>query len=353
MAKYNIVRVESGEIGEYRDTILGLWRANLKRGSDERFAWLYTRNPKVKTVTWLAQDTTTGKFVGCNSVYVRTVSLNGALLQMGTAVDFAVNKEHRVFGPALQLQKTIVADSAVVGVDFLLAWPNVAGKGVFLRAGYEPLAEVLSFVKPLRTAEKLQQLVKHELCARFAGSVFDACLCFQNFILGAAKPRGWSVRFYCSGEAVFGRYVTEFREAPQALMHRDGAFLDWRYSRFPVSPYEVCVLCDGSGRTRSVIVFSCERHVAIVSDLMFDGHDSLGCIVSSFTAYMRRRGMKTISLIALHNGLFEKRLRAVGFWRTSTERPCLFFAHSPEVKRTLVASVLHDEWRVMDGDLDL
>src|SRR5688572_13867646 len=100
-------------IEEHKDALANIWRENMSDSGiagviDARMDWLYRQNPLGPTATWLVVEDASKEVVGCASLYPRNVWIDGQVMRAGIGIDLAIQKQHRVAGPAVILQRAIV-----------------------------------------------------------------------------------------------------------------------------------------------------------------------------------------------------------------------------------------------------
>ena len=104
------------KLDEHKTALVKLWTDNMSDGgiaavAEQRVSWLYQENPLGPALTWLVKDDASGAVVGCASLYPRSVSVRGEVVRAGIGIDLAVDKAHRVGGPAVILQRAVVKGS--------------------------------------------------------------------------------------------------------------------------------------------------------------------------------------------------------------------------------------------------
>src|SRR5260221_2980409 len=88
-----------------RSTILELWGRNLPTAAAGRYAWMYEAGP---AQSWLAR-TADGAVVGSTGLMAREMKFGLTRCRVGQAIDLNVDSDHRTGGPALKLQRAVVA----------------------------------------------------------------------------------------------------------------------------------------------------------------------------------------------------------------------------------------------------
>src|SRR5262249_42112543 len=101
-----------------------------------KYDWNYRANSLGPGRCWLLLAGNT--VVGTAGLSRRRFRLNGGPIDVGLASDFAVDREHRCFQPALMLQKAVLS-SLTHDTNLIYGLPNQSAIGVFRRLGYQSL----------------------------------------------------------------------------------------------------------------------------------------------------------------------------------------------------------------------
>lgn len=354
MGNFTIIQVNPEDIDKYKDIIVDLWKKNLSNGSDERFEWLYKKNPLGPAVTWLAKLEATGEFVGCNSVYPREIIVNGRRFKMGIVIDFAVNKQYRVFGPALQIEKSIVLNSKAAGFDFIFAWPSPASIGVFTRAGYKAIGEVTHYVKLLKTEDKVIKIVKIPLLAKCLSFFTDIYLNLPGLLLRTLKSPKLQTESVKSCSPKIEDLWKIIAADEGIITDKSYSFFNWRYSQCKYEQYFFFNLFDKKDNSmKGVIVYSFSNKSVLVWDIIYLNSRFLGFLINEFACSMLKQKFLNIYITALKNKEFEKDLERYCFFKKIIKRPGVIFSDNNSLLTELEAAVKLDRWRFVDGDMDL
>ena len=175
-------------VDEQWKDLVKLWQNNFAEGGsppqwlynydilNSRLNWLYKDCPYGSVCTFLVKHDETNTVIGCGSFLPRAVYIDGRLVLAAMAMDFAVNKEHRVAGPALLIQRSIVNELYKRGCEFIFAYPNDHAITIFKRVGYNIVGNTSFWVKPLMVEYKLLNSLKNKFLSRVLGFVPDLIL---------------------------------------------------------------------------------------------------------------------------------------------------------------------------------
>jgi hypothetical protein len=223
---------------------------------------------------------------------------------------------------------------------FLYAHPNERMLAVHLKVGHMPLGRMVRHARPLRVATG--QAWGDRVAAaglRYAG---------MDWLV----PRRLDVEWLDGGPL-----GPEFDELDERGGHRlgtalvrDAAYLQWRFLRSPVRPYEMLVV-RASGRIAGYLAFWIEDGVAHVADWLVGIDTAWGPLFAEFIREMRRRELRSISVITLESHPDLARLRRFGFFRRPDASTAVVYApeRAPARDRIVDASA----WYMTVGDRDV
>ena len=355
---------------EDREALLRLWADNMsdpkmRDATHGRMRWLYETNPSGRPATWVgvaADDSV----IGCGSLCPRRVLVGGRLMNAGILVDFAVDRRHRLAGPAIILQRTIMAACCEAGFDFLMGWPNAKSVAVMKRIGYTVVGVTRSWVKPLRTTSQLCDMLERRfatglpkgvtpnLLARLGGPLLDQALFTRDCARRLTHLPGMRVTL---ADRVDQRIDDLWAHAAGSLIvgEKTSAYLNWRYSGFMTERYRFCILTERrSNKVLGYAAYSLRGDTAVIVDLFvqdFERH--VDPLLLGLAAAMRWESVRSLSLMYLGTQRLCAHLRRVGFFDRGGDRPLIIWL-PPGTSDDLRACVTDPEnWLMADGELDL
>ena len=154
MKNYTIIKAE---LESDKENILSVLQRNFAGKSwgnphdSQRYDHSFKQCPHGNALIWLAKFESTNSFVGAASLCPRRVLINGKPIYAGIFGNFAVDENHRGFGPALKLQREVVSKVNDFGYIFNYAAPNKFGAPIHSRVGYKEIGKHKLYVKPLKT----------------------------------------------------------------------------------------------------------------------------------------------------------------------------------------------------------
>ena len=164
----NIIRDEKN--------IKAIIERNLNKHIYQLYEWKYKECPFGAAKCWLAKINGVEGVVGVASFFPRKMILRKKIVNAVVAGDIAVDEKHRVFGPALALERTILSNLTRANILFAYSVPNKASKALLLRAGYGKAGKIKKFVKLIHTEYKLKIFIKPFFLAKIISRIFDFLL---------------------------------------------------------------------------------------------------------------------------------------------------------------------------------
>lgn len=350
---YQFIVAEPGN-SIHKVAILGLWRRNLRLVCNDRYDWLYANNPAGGTITLLAVHEGRDRIVGCASIMRRDFVLDGKIYHAGLAIDFVVDAEFRVFGPALLLQRSLMEQAWEQGLEFIIGFPNKAAQGVVRRVGYERMGKKARFTQIVRSNKKLRD----KLPAIFpnwliAGSsrILDAGLLLRNTMAGGVSSRTELV--------IGGEIAREWRELWEKIAASSGFtgdlgddYVQWRYRRCPYQDYRISQLIDPQGKLLAYLIFSLHDNLVLIEEFRFSDQEWVPELFAKFWREMRNQGVEAINTGLVFNGEITDLMRKAGFLPRAMDRDGVILVS----KKTSVdwKTILQEyDWYIPDGGLDL
>jgi hypothetical protein len=347
--KYSLTRLP---LGEARPLVLALWREVFGALPESRYPWLYESNPAGEAVVHLLRENSSDQWVGSTAAFPRTLQSRGEPLNAGIAGDLMVLQRHRSVGPAISLQKALLATCTEQHLDVVYGFPNRNSAVIMRRVGYEPLASLLELVLPLKSHYFIQKHI-HSLPLSRAASIFvDLALRFRG---GMSRVR----RSSASEDFVTDSFDQPFDEFWQRVSPRfaligekSASFLNWRYSHCPFRVYKVFgVRGKGSGPLFGYIVFTEDNNRVQIIDFAWDEASiRLEEIIARFVRLQRKGGAEAVTVSIAGSPDVSGRFRRMGFRSRGERSPLLIFR--PTGSRLGLDATGHGSWYLVSGDND-
>lgn len=333
--------------------IVEIWRAS---GTDfsvdfadgaARYDWFYARNPAGAGMQFLLRQGSDGPWVGALGVGRREFWCGSRRVTAGVLVDFIIDPAHRVFYPALLLQRT-ARQHELGPCTVILAHPNENSSGVIFRAGpYRDLVQT----RYARVVGFARQFARH--LPRVAAGAIGALAVLGDRVASALQRAvgpglafAWSTGFDARFDALWQRV----RQDPTLWMGtRDRAFLAWRFGSRPGRAYRILEV---TRRGTAVLegYFACheEDDTLIVSDLLVAGDARMvRAALRALIAAARPLGVRSVSVSVVASQALRAALPGAGF--RARETGPVYVA----VTEAVAAEAGAAEWYVTFADADI
>jgi hypothetical protein len=350
-----------------RESLLRIWARNMSDERiaavvTERFRWLYEQNPAGPARTWLIISPK-GEIVGCGSVIPREMRISGTAVKGGVLADFAVEREHRSVGPAIQLQRAILESVRDGDLDFIYGWPNDKSRGVIKRAGYAIAGESALWTKLLRSREQLEKRMG-KLTARipgaavllgFSAGLADLALLSMDGVRLLPGMLKWRAEVLTRADSRFDSLAAQ--TAGNSIEgKRNSAHLNWRYAGFTTAQYRFLLLTERGSVRRPVgyAVYTLHGTHAVLADFFCEDMDEqMTPLLLRAALCARREGATQMSLNFVGAEEFSRRLGTLQFFRRDGGRAFITTVResAPETLRRAVQDA--GRWFLFDGELDI
>ena len=292
--------VRAGSAQRDRDAVIAVWRGNL--GREDRLAakydWFYLGCPFGQPLLQVMRHEPTATPVGVAAAGPRRMLAGGVELGAGVLVDMAVTAEHRSLGPALMLQKKMMA-AGIERFDLLYGFPNPKAAPVFKRVGYSELAPLVRYARVLRYAGHLERLMP-AAAARPLGWLLDgATRAWQEVAARRGRAPRWHARWADRVDPRMDELWARSDHGTEPIAARDLAMLRWRFDEAPLPKTRYLLLSDPSGRELQAW-FACEADGSTLHVRDFWSVDGAQGVGQSFIAALlqaaRTAGHSSVSV---------------------------------------------------------
>ena len=335
MQQFKIFRADPFK---YKEEIISLWKNNLPDTPPGRLEWM-ANNPEGSATWYLAMDQKSQIVVGSVSIMPKRLKLRGETYLVGITGDLMVGKEYRVFGPFLQLLKTVIKDHPRLGFAFLYTFPNRASEKVVLRAGFKKIGLTKRFVKPINSKNKLQKYMHPGL----VNAVFPGL----NFVLRLLSKETYmkaniSVEKITEPKALRESSWMETENQRLTLGEKSPGYIKWRYCQNPLSKFHIYIYKQPTDNlVLGQIIFNIKNNCIHIFDIAFNNLKSFELVLGRFIKDMRKNDYNSISVRILKGSPLNEQFRKFRFFDREEDVP-LLFAGDPKLLPT--------KWLFFDGD---
>jgi hypothetical protein len=336
-----------------KSEILALWKRNFPDIPEAKFAWIYENNPAGPAICWTAKNADSDSISGSIALFPRRTFVNGKPIIAAISGDYSVDREHRVFGPALELQKRAVSGCDGTKFDLIYGVPNKQSEAVHLRVGYKVIGEFLSLTRPLRSYYYLKRHIDIPFFTKIVSKLIDIalrCVSRERIIRGNGKyvigmPSSFDNRFNILWDIAKLRYPI--------IGERTSSYLNWRYLQSPHEDYRIFTLSDKKrGHIVGYIVFHVAENRTYIDDLLsLDTEKTLESLLSEFLLVQRKEGSESISITYTGTQDFLSKLKEYGF--SIRDKEANVVAYVPQDSPYLVYLMDGGNWYLLPGDNDI
>jgi GNAT superfamily N-acetyltransferase len=341
-----------GDPQEHRSDVLALGRRNLPGFTERRFVKYYERNPLGPPRFVLARESPSGHAVGMAALFPTRVRVGSTVLTGAIAGDFAVDREHRGFGPARKLQRTLLAN--LDDFSFVYGTPNRASEPLFRYLGYRDLGRFSRYVKPLRAGFAAGRITSRATVERLISRLVDPLLARVSAErrhrraedLRVVRPDTFDERFEAVWEAA--------RRGAKIMPDRNPTILNWKWGFLEPQEvagreYSLLALARPDGLVTAYAVFTERNGIRRIVDLLFLDETALDDILAALILDARAAGAGAVFFIYLGASCYlTRRLRVFGFLRLEAEWGAAVYA--PDVRAPDLLE--RRNWFLLEGDAD-
>jgi hypothetical protein len=319
------------------------------RSDEARYEWMYVKNPNGPARVWLAEEVSGNRIVGMASAFPRGMVCGGQDLLGWVLGEFCVAEEHRALGPALQLQRAIVAGVDSGMADLFYDFPSRAMMAVYRRLGIDTAGDVIRFVKLLRSEGWVERAIPTPWLAHPLSRVGNVALAFRDRLQAADQ----SISIDEVVEAEVGEEFAQLWSRAESrfglCVRRSTRYLSWRYRQTPVAPLSM-VAARRKGKLLGYAVVAQEAKSATLMDCVA-GQDSgaVAAMVQTLAMKLRAQGVETLSVSTSGGTWWADQLTSLGFVPRESSP---FVTYLSAKTRAQIGQRGSWPWVVMQGDRD-
>ncbi len=346
--------VKKADLENDKTKILNFWNANHDRPLDQKYNWMYQSNPSGEAQVWLLRHQESGDLVGMAALFPRWVSLQGEKKLSVIAGDFYVHEKHRTIGPALMLQKRVVAEVGNDVAVFAYCFPNRPAEPIMKRIGYRTVGHLRRWVKITRTAPQLISRGVPRAVAFIISPLLDACIHLGSKVFWYKGSKQYICEKTDCIDERFDRLWESKFSTYQFIGIRDKEYLGWKYLQDPDDDHRYFTITDIKNNTLKGYIIFCQRKKRIeIRDAFFPtSRDAMENLIGAFLKYTAKLSSDAIELsVFTSNSQLHATLQRFGFRdRGKTRSVCLYFPDENDRKKFI--GLLSNSCFFMRGDED-
>ena len=329
---YTICRF-SGE--RDKKALLAFWNENHEEHLDQRYEWLYEKNPAGRAIGFLVRDDEQDTCVGCSAAHPRRFSFLDASLRGMIARDFFVDDKHRVLGPALALMRGLISAMEEDEVDFIYAYPNKGAEQVMKRVGFTCLGSWTRMVKPVGITRRLRSRQLPHCLSKLASVACGIALRLFAFETWYRFRGGFAFQEITAFDQ---RFDTLWKESPsrfQVTGERTSEYCAWRFLECPSEQFTVFAMFDAGGTDLKGYITTCRDENAInIADFVFPkDRKATRILLAHFLRHVRKASPDSVVVTFLENEELQNLFRRHGFTKRPCDRKVWCYLSKPLLKR--------------------
>jgi GNAT superfamily N-acetyltransferase len=301
-SSYSLVE---GDPVAHKADVLALAERNLPGLTEQKFEKYYERHPLGRPIFVLAQDDESGRIVGMEAAFPAVLRAGKRSIRAVNTGDFAVDAEHRGFGPALLLHRRLLALLEEHGVEVAFGSPNRFSGAILNRMGYAQVGPYARFLKVLSASYFLERHLQGRVPAGV--SPFASALVDPALRLASREKRvrhTYTVDRPSRFDERFARLVEEAAGEDGIRGIRTCELLNWRYEKSDgvavELSYAILALLDGDDAVGYVVYRTVGRTRYILDALYGRAAGTAEALIAEFVRDARADRATAIS--ALHLG---------------------------------------------------
>lgn len=349
MKNYSIIKAD---IDHDKENILSILQRNVDIASSQRYDWNYKQCPYGNALCWLAKFESTDSFVGSTSLFPRKLLINKKPTFAAIAGDFAIDKNHRGYGPAFKLHREILSKFNDFGYNFIYGLPNVSSRTFFLRIGYKEIGKYKRYIKLLKTVIVPKEYLPKYLRSNILLKIFDF---FNNIVSKDKRVKnkfGYSIEMPNIFDERFDMLWEKASKQFNIIGERSSRFLNWRYKQSSTYDYKLFCILDDKKELAGYLVYYVKDKICHVVDMLFlPSNNLINLLLANFILHIRAKEIGAIVIRYMGNNVIENKLKEFNFFLTKNDDAIvvLYAANLP------FESYLLNEtnWYFFTGDSDI
>ncbi len=340
------------DLEKYKEEILHFWKNNFASWQQEKYSWFYENNPYGVAACWIAKETEKNMVIGSTAVFPRRFLIEGKYVLGGITGDFAMDKNYRFLGPALQLQKATLTASNENPFNFLYGYPNDRSEPVQRRVGFKIVGSTYRLVKVLKSNFYAGRYFTLPIIGKLFSRSVDLMLKALSKETYYIKRRNFNFELLTNFDERFDDLWKKASHHYTIIGERTSEFLNWRFTQCPYRKYRIFVLTQkGTEEIIGYVVYCVTKNsVRIVDLLAVDMDRYIDALLSKFLLFQRRKGIDSVSIIYLGNEDLVNKLKKYKFYLRENERKIVAYIDS----RSPISSCLLNKknWYLTEADND-
>lgn len=335
-----------------RETVISFWNSIQPRPLDKKFDWIYLGNPSGKATLWMLHHEETDALSGMTALFPRFFSINAESLHCAVAGDLLVHQKHRSLGPALILQRNVIAAAKSGKYCFIYGFPNKSAEAVWKRIGYKVIGPTVRLTKVLRTSSLLKKYNIPKVFTYILSPIMDFGLCLFSVETWKFKSKDYICRFVDIPDGRFDRLYEKLKKQYSVIGQRDSAFLKWKYLNDPDDKHQFFAVFNSSeDEVYGYLAFCHSSSRVDIRDFAFGEDEAANNnLVLCFLKHMRRLGKESITFRFLENPTLLNFFKKLQFVKRADVGNIYYYTNDQAMSNIGPDDI--DAWFITIGDQD-
>ena len=346
---YSILKAD---LRKDKEDISQFWKNNFSNWPQGKYLWFYENNPYGPAECWIVKEAEKNMIVGSTAVFPRRFLLKGKFMIGGITGDFGMDRNYRILGPALQLQKATLPSQNETQFDFLYGYPNDRSEPVQRRAGFRIVGSTYRMIKLLRSNNYVKRRVNLPILTKLLSKPVDLILKVLSKESYLKRPKHFSVEELSVFDKRFDDLWKRTSGDHTVIGERTSEFLNWRFARCPYKRFRVFTLTKkGTGELLGYIVYYVKKnraHIADIFALNISGY--IDALLSEFFLSQRKKGYDAVSIIYLGNEDLVNKLKEYKFSIRDDNRKIVAYMDSTSPLSSFILE--KKNWYLTEADND-
>ncbi len=339
MAKFQVVQKDPTQ---YKQQILQFWKDYMPETPPERFEWMNHGNPAGPSIWFLAFEEGSNEIAGTISIMPRELSFRGQTIRAGILGDFMVSSKYRVFGPALQMLKTVTKHLSNLNFNLFYTIPNYDSIKIIQRAGFKHSKVLNHLVKPVNLQYYLEKYM-NPFSARLSAPFINQGLRF--FSKEIYTSSGGVLTETSEIDSSFNLLWDKIKKT-QSVISGDlsSPYLNWRYFQNPLCKFRVLTYKKHpQGDLLGYIFFTTYDNKLEIFDIISLNISYANKLLKKLIQISREEKRMAIYIRVLETNPYLNTLKSFTFFDSKDDALVLFFGQELPPK----------EWSFFSGDRNI
>ncbi|MEW6606203.1 MAG: hypothetical protein AB1414_01950 [bacterium] len=304
------ILIKEADLDKDKDILIQTLNENRRIPLDEeRYVWLYKKNPYGNAKVWLVIDEDSGEVAGFTCALPRAVKVENQEVICWNCGDFSINKKYRTLGVAIKLRKAAkeCVDKGIV--PFLYAHPNDKMLVVHLKVGHTVIGKMFRYAKLLKLDSKIED--KWGKKFRWVSKIINPMMKWTGTEIFRKRIYEFTITRDRFGDE-FNAFFDEVKGNYPVIGVRSAKYLNWRFIEHPLYNVETIILKKNTSIV-GYLIFITEAGIVHIKDFLYLTEEAGMELLSNLIIELRKREVYSISAGLLNTNPFINILKRFGF----------------------------------------